>query len=123
MSTGGNVPTQGIVISEATTEKKRGDRGKLGKGTPGKRLKSLWRKFSANESLKLFVKRELKSITKDDGPQWLASKRYGGTDEQRKIRKEARKERASRNAAAKAAKKAAGSNKKQKKESVSGGSW
>jgi hypothetical protein len=126
VSTGGNVPTQGIVVSEATTEKKRGERGRLGKGTPGSRVKSLWSNFGApGESLKLFVRRELKNIVKNDGQLWLDSKRPGGTDAQRKIRKEARKERAARNAAAKAAKKASKSSggSKKKKESVSGGSW
>lgn len=36
------VPMQGVVLTEATTVKRRGPRGELGKGTPGSRLKSYW---------------------------------------------------------------------------------
>jgi hypothetical protein len=45
MSTGGNVPSQGAVVQEATSAKKRGDRsmghpnGYVGKGTAGRNLK------------------------------------------------------------------------------------
>lgn len=55
MSTGGNVPTHGINVQEATTAKKRGDRGALGKGTPGSRLKSAHRKFSNGKYVSLRV--------------------------------------------------------------------
>ncbi len=121
MSTGGNVPTQGIVVSEATTEKKRGERGRLGKGTPGSRVKSAWRAEGSKLSLRDFARK----LGTEDSKEWFSSKRNGGSDAQRKIRKEARKERAARNAAAKAAKKASKSSggSKKKKESVSGGSW
>ena len=52
-----------------------------------------------------------------DAKRWLASKRPGGTDEQRAERKAHRKERQSRNAMAKAAKKAAKGGGKSKKKS------
>lgn len=63
MSTGGNVPTQGVALDEATTKKKRGDRGILGKGTPGKRLKAQWHTARASKEgpykgpLREYVKR------------------------------------------------------------------
>jgi hypothetical protein len=53
MSTGGNVPSQGVTVQEATSAKKRGDRsmghpnGYVGKGTAGSRLKSAWRKWNS----------------------------------------------------------------------------
>jgi hypothetical protein len=34
----------------------RGDRGELGKGTPGKRLKALWRRLKFAGSLKAFLR-------------------------------------------------------------------
>jgi hypothetical protein len=84
MSTGGNVPTQGVNVQTATTEKKRGNPGKLGTGSAGSRLKSMWRKSGSKLSLKQFV---CADILTDDGKAWLSNKRPGGSDQQRAERK------------------------------------
>jgi hypothetical protein len=42
-----SVPAQGVNIQEATTAKKRGSPGILGKGTPGSRLKSHYQEGAA----------------------------------------------------------------------------
>ena len=92
MSTVGNVPSQGVDVKAATTEKKRGSRctGKptgytFGKGTPGKRLKSAWhaaRKHGYKESLRTFVRMEAKykgtdpdaTALAEDATGWLERK-------------------------------------------------
>lgn len=74
--------TQDVQKSE---EKKRGERGELGKGTPGSRLKGLWHSHTAMStkkgtpalSFKAFVK-TLKDNT--DVSVWVANKRLQNQD-------------------------------------------
>ena len=117
MSTGGNVPQQGVVVQEATTQKKRGARGTLGKGTPGKRLKAGWRsakKDSFKGSLRDYVRAQEK-LGVEDALSWLASK-GGGTPEQKSARRQRIRERRSNNLIAKQARK--GKGKQQQKKSA-----
>jgi hypothetical protein len=84
-------------------------------GTPGTRVKAAWSRSGGGASLKAWT-RQVASLSEDstlqaDAKQWLASKRHGGTDEQRNERKLLRRERRSANATAAAAKKSKGSNK------------
>lgn len=76
MSTGGNVPAQGVDVQEATTEKKRNDAGKVGKGTAGSRLKSAWRKAGGAKSLKEFARgwKSLSPKLMEDAQLWLLEK-------------------------------------------------
>ncbi len=55
MSTGGNVPAQGVTV-QATTEKKRNNRGTLGEGTRSLQMKRMWRRDGAELSLKAYAK-------------------------------------------------------------------
>lgn len=123
MSTGGNVPAQGVSIQEATTAKKRGTRsmGKptgftFGKGTPSKRLKSDWKSRGKSGSLATSLRDHVKKLAgykstdpdevllATDAKGWLAVK-AGGTPEQKSERKRIRKERASNNRLAKISRK------------------
>ncbi len=114
MSTGGNVPQQGVNIEQATTAKKRGHRGELGIGSPGKQLKGMHRKVLKTSgrdiSLREFARQLASNKQSADedvkvAQTWLLSKRSGGTDEQRKERKLRLKERRSNNLNAKASRK------------------
>ncbi len=94
MSTGGNVPTQGVNV---TAEKKRGSAGQEGNGTAGKRLKRAWRNrleaaSTSPVSLLSFVRQVAKLKNEDaelaeDAKFWLSCKRPGGSDQQRAERK------------------------------------
>lgn len=57
MSSGGNVPTQGVSVAEATSEKKRNNRGTLGDGTRSQQMKRMWKKSGSNLSLKGFARK------------------------------------------------------------------
>lgn len=96
MSTGGNVPQQGFNVGETTTEKRRGQRGTVGKGTVGKRIRSAWKAEGGKESLKEFARRH------PEGAAWLMDKN-GGTPEQRKARAKRIRERKAQNYANKKA--------------------
>lgn len=95
MSTGGNVPNQGVVVQEATTAKKRGDRGQLGDGSPGGRLKAAWRSGKSKLSLRAWIRdvstKQVPDLA-EDAKLWLESKRYRGG----KTTLQARKDRAER---------------------------
>jgi len=57
---------------KVVTEKKQNDRGKVGEGTAGKRLKALWHEAGAHGSFKSFVR----SLSNNpDVSMWWASKR------------------------------------------------
>jgi hypothetical protein len=89
MSTGGNVPTQGVDVQVATTEKKRNSAGKVGKGSAGGRLKSSWRSAKAdsyNGSLREYIRGQAK-LGVEDAKEWLSCKRPGGSASQRAERK------------------------------------
>lgn len=65
-----NQELQNLPISELKTNK--GQKGELGKGSPGKRLKELWKtKGAKGQSLRAFVK-SLKDNT--DVKNWFANK-------------------------------------------------
>lgn len=83
MPRAGSVPTQGVSVQAATSERKRGQRGDVGKGTPGKRLKSAWRRWrparqqDAGKSLRQFARLiaiSTNDILQGDAQRWLASK-------------------------------------------------
>lgn len=80
----GTVPTQGIVVGEATTAKKRGHRGDLGDGTPGSRLKARWKAAKSKVSFRSWLRAELKTkgpahVDSMDIVTWLDSKKpHGG---------------------------------------------
>ncbi len=115
MSTGGNVPSQGVVVQDATTAKKRGARGNLGEGTPGSRLKGSW-KAAKRDSFKGSLREYARSQAKlgvDDAKTWLLSK-GAGTPEQRSARKQRLKERQSNNRMAKLARKGKGKQQQKK---------
>jgi hypothetical protein len=109
MSTGGNVPTQGVAVQAATTEKKRGSRcqGKptgftYGKGRPGLNLRRMYRKelklwqpkgTYPYKSVKAFARhlakgKDVNTEAAELAKKWLSGKRPGGSDEQRAARKE-----------------------------------
>ncbi len=110
-----SVPSQGVNIEP----KKRGNRGELGEGTPGKRVKAGWR---AAQRLKdgtnpfsgplIAYARWLAKSGDEDSKTWLSSKRHGGSDEQRKERKLRRKEKQSANVAARLERRGKGKQKK-----------
>ncbi len=95
MSAGGNVPTQGVVVQAATTEKKRNSAGKVGKGSAGGRLKSLRKREAPDLPLRAFVRHVAGyrgtdpggATAAEDAKFWLSTKRYRGSDEQRAERK------------------------------------
>lgn len=97
----------------------------VGEGTPGKRMKSAWRSQGAGMSLRQWARGVLRgeagTRTAQDAATWIASKRSGGTDEQRRERKSRIRERKSANAAAQAARRAKGSNKSQQQKKRKGG--
>ena len=68
------------AVEPQKQEKSRGDRGELGPGSPGKRLKALWHAEGKGRSLKAFVK----ALGKDnaDVKTWFASK-HGKNNQKR----------------------------------------
>jgi len=120
MSTGGNVPAQGVQLPATP---KRGPRGNIGEGTPGTRLKSAWRRARKEKespfkgSLRSFVKKFSDGYLADDAKSWLMSK-SGGTPEEKADRRRRRKERTSENRTAKLARKGKGKQKQQTKKAA-----
>lgn len=103
-----SVPMQGVVLSEATTEKRRGARGDVGNGTPSKRVKNQWLYSKSKLPLKAWA-REMQKAPSDlakDCKAWFAAK-AGGTEAELA----ARADRRERLAALAAARKSKGSDK------------
>lgn len=89
---------------------KRGPRGNLGEGTPGKRIKSAWKAYSRRTKTSLSLRDFARTLKGDDGllvETWLTSK-SGGTEEEKRERAKRRKERASNNRMSKMARKSKG---------------
>ena len=85
MSTGGNVPSQGTTQDALSPQKKkRGDRGVLGEGTRGLKIKRAWRlarkdkeapyKGSLREYARLLIK--LGGTPAKDAEAWLHAKAH-----------------------------------------------
>ncbi len=117
MSTGGNVPAQGVQLPAAP---KRGARGNVGEGTRSTRLKAYWRKQAKDLPLRAFIKNlaghkgegAIQELV-GDAKAWLMAK-SGGTPEEKSTRKQRRKERASENRSAKLARKGKGKQQQKK---------
>jgi len=88
-------------MSETISEVKRGNRGEVGLGTPGSRLKSLWHRYNKNarktggkvSTLKVFL-REIKD--NPDVKAWKANK--AGKNNQKRTEANARRARDEGNA-------------------------
>lgn len=97
----------------------------VGGGTPGKRTKRAWRASGA-EHAGTSLREWARSKAREEGDEaedaalWLASKRSGGTDEQRKERRIRLRERTAANVAAKLARRSKGANKSQQKKKGGG---